>query len=262
MELLLLSGKTLLLRPYVFVFFALSLWIAVRLMGRLRTVAFFATTWIVAFVCEFSSTRTGIPFGWYFYTGLTRGDELYLSDVPVMDSLSFTFLLFASYCLSLLFISPIRRQEGILYISYPPTVRRSWPVMLLSILFFVLIDIIIDPVALRGDRWFLGQIYYYPEPGIHFGVPLAKYLGWAVVGLVSLSLFRILDSRLPEPPSESNKAGPVLIGTGLYYGVLAFNLAITFWIGEPLIGWTGILIYLPVTVLLLIKLAGRLPVQT
>ena len=56
---------------------------------------------------------------------------------------------------------------------------------------FAFIDMVIDPVALRGDRWFLGKIYYYPEPGVHFGVPFANYIGWAVVGASpSRSIFR------------------------------------------------------------------------
>ena len=63
---------------------------------------------MTAFVCEFSSTRTGIPFGWYFYNGSTIGQELYLSNIPFMDSISFSFLLFASYCLALLFLLPIQ----------------------------------------------------------------------------------------------------------------------------------------------------------
>jgi len=261
MEFLALLGKTLILRPYVFLFLALALGVSGRLMRPARTVAFFLITWIVAYVCEFSSTRTGIPFGWYFYTGSTRGEELYLSNVPFMDSLSFTFLLFASYCVSLLFIAPLRKQASVIYISYGRNLRMSWPVLALTVLFFALIDVIIDPVALRGDRWFLGKIYYYPEPGVHFGVPIANYLGWGVVGLVALILFRLVDRRLGDPDSEANKAGPVMLGSALYYAVLCFNLAITFWIGEPLMGWTGILIYVPVTALLLIKLAGRLPLQ-
>ena len=56
---------------------------------------------------------------------------------------------------------------------------------------------VIDPVALRGDRWFLGKIYYYPDPGLHFGVPFANYVGWAVVGLISLAIYFPLDRRLP-----------------------------------------------------------------
>jgi putative membrane protein len=42
----------------------------------------------------------------------------------------------------------------------------------------------------------------------------------------------------------------VLLGCGLYYGVLIFNLSITFCIGEGLLGTTGVFIYLPITVLL------------
>ena len=53
--------------------------------------------------------------------------------------------------------------------------------------------------------------------------------------------------------------GNVLLGCGLYYGVLIFNLAVTFWIGESLLGMTGLLIYLPLTVLLALRLLGRLP---
>jgi putative membrane protein len=255
MEFLTLLGKTLLLRSYVFVFLAMALGVALSLMGRTRTIAFFLITWIVAFVCEYASTRTGIPFGWYVYNESTHGQELYLSNVPFMDSLSFTFLLFASYCLSLLFLSPSLRRGSALYIPYTSR-ALSWPMLTLSVLFFALIDVIIDPLALRGDRWFLGKIFYYQEPGVHFGVPIANYVGWAVVGFVALWLFRLLD-RLGDPSRDVNKAGPLLLGGALYYGVVAFNLAMTFWIGEPLIGWSGLLIYLPVTVLLVIKLAGR-----
>src|SRR6266581_1363788 len=222
MEFLGLLGKTLLFRPYVFLFLAFALATSVWLMGPKRTATFFLLTWATAFLCEFSSTRTGIPFGWYFYTGSTRNQELYLSNVPFMDSLSFSFLLFTT-------------------------------------LFFVLLDAVIDPVALRGDRWFLGKIYYYPEPGVHFGVPIANYLGWAVVGLVALGVFQRIDRRLPDATNAPTITPPLLLGCALYYGVLAFNLAVTFWINEPVIGTTGLFMYLPITAFLLLRLAGRMP---
>ena len=78
----------------------------VQLLGWSRTWRFWVISWITAFLCEFSSTRNGIPFGWYHYTGSTVGQELYLSNIPFMDSLSFSFLLYASYCLALLFMLP------------------------------------------------------------------------------------------------------------------------------------------------------------
>ena len=259
MEVLTLLGKTLLLRPYVFIFLAIALATSTWFMGKQRTAIFFLLTWVTAFICEFSSTRTGVPFGWYSYNGSTVGQELYLSDVPFMDSLSFSFLLFTSYCLALVFLSPAHGRGPAMVIRADRALRTSFPVLGLTVMFFVLLDVVIDPVALRGDRWFLGKIYYYPDPGVHFGIPLANYVGWAVVGLVAFGLYQRLDRRLPDHGSNENIARRLLFGCALYYGILGFNLAVTFWIGEPLIGVTGILMYLPITAFLLLKLAGRLP---
>src|SRR3546814_3647402 len=41
-------------------------------------------------------------------------------------------------------------------------------------------------LAVRGDRWFLGHIFYYPDGGAYFGVPLTNFAGWMVVGMVSI----------------------------------------------------------------------------
>ena len=261
--------NTIALRPYVFVFLTAFLFAASRLIGWPRTLSFMAITFAVAFLCEFSSTRTGIPFGWYYYTGSTGGQELYIADVPFMDSLSFPFLLYASYCMALAFILPAssagKSDFGVQMIKmdFPLATRTGWPVMLLTILFFAFIDIIIDPVALQGERWFLGRIYYYPEPGTHFGVPIANYIGWAIVGLISLSAYLPVDRRLRQTEAAiPHITRRVLLGCGLYYGVLIFNLSITFWIGEGLLGTTGVFIYLPVTILLALRLFGYLPAKS
>jgi hypothetical protein len=44
--------------------------------------------------------------------------------------------------------------------------------------------------------------------------------------------------------------GPV----GLYFGVLGFNLLMTFWIGEMMLGAAGVFITLPLVVLVIITL--------
>jgi putative membrane protein len=257
--------KTLLLRPYVFVFLAAAVFCAHRLIGWKRTGLFLGITWFTAFVCEWSSTRTGIPFGWYHYTGSTEGQELYFSNIPFMDSISFSFLLYASYCLALFFLLPKRADTETRCcgpaLDCSLRARTSWPVCGLTVLFFALLDMVIDPIALRGSRWFLGQIYFYPDPGIHFGVPLANYAGWMVVGAISLALYVPLDRNLPGPLPRDNQSatGAVLFGCGLYYGVLLFNLGVTFWIGERLQGMAGALMYLPVTALFLLRLCDRLP---
>ena len=259
----LLLFKTFLLRPYVFIFLVSFLIIGRLLIGWRRTMVFLLASWITAFLCEFSSTRVGVPFGFYYYTGSTVGEELYITNVPFMDSLSFTFLLFASYCLALVFLLPSVAEPGQrrLYLVLDPKVTTSWAPLLLTATFLTLIDVVIDPVALRGDRWFLGQIYGYPDPGLYFGIPLMNFAGWAVVGLIALSVYFSIDRRLPAFPPAAAPAMTtyLLLGCLLYYGVLVFNLAITFWIGEILLGLVGMMIYLPITILLVLRLFNRVP---
>lgn len=260
MEAVTLFLKTILLRPYVFLFLAAFLFSAIQLIGWPRTWRFWLISWAAAFVCEFSSTRTGIPFGWYFYNGSTVGQELYFFDVPFMDSISFSFLLFASYCVALGLLLPLTSlptdaRFPLRQLNFDLSVRTSWGVYALTAFLFAFIDMVIDPVALRGDRWFLGKIYYYPDPGWHFGVPVANYIGWAVVGLISLATYFPLDRRLPPLSPSQLLTQRLLLGVGLYYGVLAFNLGMTFWIGESFMGLSGLLMHLPILVLLVARLS-------
>jgi putative membrane protein len=124
--------------------------------------------------------------------------------------------------------------------------RRSWRTRVLGASLFVLLDLIIDPVALQGHRWFLGQIYGYRVAGIYFGVPLSNFAGWFIVGLALITLLQGIDrlwSGIPrKAPLLSTLPGMPLLGPALYLGVLGFNLAVTFWIGERFLGLVGCLI--------------------
>lgn len=267
MDIPILFFNTLLLRPYVFVFLAAALFCAYRLIGWRRSTWFLGCASLTSFLCEYASTRTGIPFGWYNYTGLTVDQELYLSNIPFIVPISFAFLLFASYCLALFLFLPAGPSHNSgracrwPHLVFPVEARTSRVVFGLTVLFAILIDMVIDPVALRGDRWFLGELYRYWDPGIHFGVPVTNYLGWIVMGSISLALYFPMDRHLPSPALRTDRSvtATVLLGCGLYYGVLLFNLAVTFWIGELLMGTTGVLIYIPVTALFLLRLYDRRP---
>jgi uncharacterized membrane protein len=261
MELIALFFKTILFRPYVFVFLTAFLFAAIKLIGWPRTWRFWLISWITAFVCEFSSTHNGIPFEWYHYNGSTVGQELYFSNVPFMDSISFSFLLYAAYCVALCLVLPIEPSSASTHPLLKPlhldaNARTSRSVYFLTAFLFAFIDMVIDPVALRGDRWFLGEIYYYPDPGMHFGVPLANYVGWAVVGFISLAIYFPIERRLPALPLPVSVTPRLLLGVGLYYGVLVFNLSVTFWIGELFMGMSGLLMHIPVIALLMFRLAG------
>ena len=119
------------------------------------------------------------------------------------------------------------------------------------------LDVVVDPLALRGYRWFLGQIYGYPSPGAYFGIPLTNFAGWLVVSLVLVRLLQVLPACLPQGAfwdwGRRDFPGRAFLGPGLYLGILAFNLAMTLWIGELTIFLAGVFIYLPFFTWLVLK---------
>jgi uncharacterized membrane protein len=249
-DVLRLLAGTVVLRPYVFVFLAVYLFAAVRRLGWWRTAAFTAIAWTVAYAAEFSSTRNGFPFGMYVYVDATRGQELWLSNVPFFDSLSFSFLCYLGYTLALFLYSPLLVTRSDFQVLDTPVVRASRPVLVTGAFFTMLIDLVIDPLTVLGERWFLGRIYYYPNGGLHFGVPLSNYAGWFLVGFVTIALYQALDRRVAWPATGTRRvryAG--WLEPGLYLGILLFNLGLTFWIGERLLGLLGCMLYTPVVVL-------------
>jgi len=249
-------GGMLLLRPYVFVFFAVYVVAAVSKMGWKKTAAYTLLAYVVAFAAEFSSTRTGFPFGLYHYIDATRDRELWVSNVPFWDSLSFTFLCYLGFSLAVLVYAPLHIRRGDVQIADTREIRQSWRVLVTGTVLMALIDVVIDPLTVRGEHWFLGKIYYYPDGGIHFGVPLSNFVGWALVGALTIGLFQYVEKRRWFEPDLGPPAGTRhlpyggLIEPGLYTGVLLFNVALTFAIGETLLGVIATLIYLPVVVLL------------
>src|SRR5437016_2427397 len=172
--------STIALRPYVFVFFACYLFLAITHIGWKRTALFTGLAYAVAFACEWSSAvaATGFPFGLYYYIQTTRDRELWMAGVPFMDSLSFTFLSYVSWELAVTLLGLLHVNWRDVQVMDGERVRRSWGAALLASFLMMYLDIIIDPVALRGDRWFLGKLYYYPDGGIYFGVTIANFLGW------------------------------------------------------------------------------------
>lgn len=237
------------LRPYVFGFLALHLLGATAFLGGRRTAVYTLITWAVAFLAEFSSIRTGIPFGWYYYVPATAGQELWIAGVPFFDSLSFSFLLVSSYGVAATWLLP---RPGAKHRDQPGRLRHA----LFTTVFFVLIDVVIDPLALRGDRWFLGRIYGYPEPGAYFGVPLANFAGWAVVGLAATALYLAWERRQPPRPAAPWR-GRAWLCPGLYFVVLTFNLAVTFAIGEWSLGLCGLALAAALTAGTILALQAR-----
>jgi putative membrane protein len=167
--------------------------------------------WAIAFLAEWGSVSgLGIPFGVYHYrlAGLNR--DWLIAGVPLFDSLSFTWLAYCAYTV-----------VGALGARGPAR-------LLLGALLLVGVDVVVDPVALRGAHWFLGSIYRYPPgSGVWFGVSALNYVGWFVVGLLLVAWLRIwLGETRPGPSLSLGLCLILLAGVLLQSTVLALLLGV------------------------------------
>lgn len=233
------------MRPYVFAFFAAFLLACVPHVGWRRTMLFTVACYLIAFTSEWLSINTGFPYGWYYYIDTTSHKELWIAGVPFFDSLSYVFLAYCSYTTALFILSPLKAWRWDLVTLETRRIRRSFSALILGSFLQTFLDIVIDPVALQGRRWFLGQIYGYQENGLHFGVPLSNYAGWLLTSFLLVAAIQLIDARRLDkaPKGVCNLPFRALIGPILYLSVLVFNISVTFWIGEKFMGLSSILTY-------------------
>lgn len=216
-------------RWYVFVFFAAYLVVAIDHWGLKRTLKFLIIGYGLAWASEASSIRTGYPYGFYYYHYDQMLGEPMIWGVPFWDSLSYVFLTFSGYQMALFLRARWDRFAPLTQL------QKSWKTIGLGAFLTMLLDVVIDPVAHLGGQWFLGDIYHYPPGGLYFGVPISNFIGWFLVALAILTLFRFTDS-LQDVPKHTRG---IKMGVGLYWGVYFFNLGVTFWVGAWRLGITS-----------------------
>lgn len=258
MEFFELLWGTVLLRPYVFTFLFSYLTIATLHMGVKRSIIFTLLSFGIAFAAEYSSTRNGFPFGFYSYIETTRDQELWFSNVPFMDTISFSFLSYVSYTLSLFLWCPLKKRGWDIRLVETDAVKYSWRVILTGAVLIMMLDVVIDPISFLGDHWFLGQLYTYKGQGEYFNIPLTNFTGWFVVGFTILTCFTRIDAWLTQKGFRDigmrQVPGQALLGPTVYFGVLVFTLGVTFYIGEFFMGLCGLGVALLLLSLPLVKI--------
>ncbi|MDD2540616.1 MAG: carotenoid biosynthesis protein [Desulfuromonadaceae bacterium] len=248
---------TITMRPYLFAFFGAFLLACVPHIGWRRTATYTLVGYFIAFGSEWLSINTGFPYGWYYYIDTTSCRELWIAGVPFFDSLSYVFLSYCSYATALFIISPLKTWRWNVATLETRSIRRSFAALLLGSFLQTFLDIVIDPVALQGRRWFLGQIYGYREAGIHFGVPLSNYAGWLLTSFCLIAAFQLIDARRLDdaPTGVINLPFRSLLGPVLYLSVLIFNTAMMLVIGERFMALCAALMFtLPILMVVILAL--------
>ncbi|OVE82614.1 hypothetical protein BVY03_00440 [bacterium K02(2017)] len=233
---------TIIKRPYVLMFLISYVFIAIRVTNIKWTSLYLVAGYSIAFLSEFTSINYGYPYGWYFYKYENLMGEWLNNGVPVWDSVSYVFMCFSG-------LYTARYILG--------SQQNKLKLILLSAVLVTILDIIIDPVSHMGKRWFLGEIYYYPQPGFYFDITFANFCGWFLVSFLinSTGVYLLKFDQLCKSTPLNN-----FLGIGLYFGIFGFGLIIAIYLQEIYLvlcdlGW----LYLVLVIMLTNKSWGVIP---
>lgn len=211
-------------RWYAVAFVVGFFWAASTERGWRRALRFWVVASIVALAFEYTSTHSGFPYGKYSYTGLTRGDELYVSNIPLFVPLSHAVLIWAG--------------RSIAIVGFRARSRNVIP--WLGALGAVLVDLVVDPISLHGNQWFLGELYRWESAKGYLGVPITNFLGWYLAAAIVLWIDEALDVGIERSFDAAR-------GMMLALSVMAFNVLIALGIRQWRVALSGLMITAAVT---------------
>lgn len=192
--------------------------LAVRHMGWRRTAVYTAVALVVGVVAENGSVRVGIPYTRYAFNDGLRGKELYVGDVPLMVSLSYTFMSYFAFAAARLVVGGPRRTRS--------------PMPVLEYLTAVMLGVwalwVVDPVSRLGSHFFLGELFRYEGPGFWFGLPLGSQVGFAVTAGILIGVLTWLMRDETPRPVDHLRDHPRLGALGGFLGQVLFMTVTAF----------------------------------
>jgi putative membrane protein len=221
-------------RWFVTLFAFAYLILGLKVLGGRKLALFTVAAFVLAAASENASVHFGFPYTHYTFNQALRGTELWILDVPIFVPLSYTFVMFFSFCAA-------RVVAAGPWSRVPPS---RWGAYLLSVLFATWSTWTLDPVAQRGERWYLGDLFHYREPGFWFGLPLSSQVGWFLVSALLCGLLAWMTWHTGQR-SERPLRNP-LVWCLVVFVVQVLHLSIVaFVIGEPTLCAAGLLIWTP-----------------
>jgi uncharacterized membrane protein len=213
---------TLVGRWYVTLFGVIFAVAALRHLGWRRTLAYGVSATLVGIVAENSAVRWGVPYTRYSFEESLRGEELFVGDVPLMVSLSYTFMGYFAFATARLLASGPWRTRG-----RGPVLEYAVAVVLSTWALWI-----VDPVSRLGEHFFLGRLFSYEGPGFWFGLPLGSQVGFAATSAVLVGILTWLarDDQNRRVPTWYGH--PHWIAVGGYVGQVVFMGATALVVGR------------------------------
>lgn len=151
-----------------------------------------AMMYLISFVAEVIGVNTGLIFGNYTYYA-PMGWQLW--HTPLIIGINWVL---PAYCA---------------YIALQPFVFTRWWHITLSAACMVVLDVLIEPVAMRFGWWMWFEDAAKTQPYELLHAPLENYVAWFVIGFVIIYLLDKLRQKRTNPV-----AAPLLIIQFAFFG--------------------------------------------
>ena len=158
--------------------------------GYANIILFALTSFIISIGMEVIGTKTGLVFGGKYKFDLNKSPGPSFLGIPLVIPLAWSGLIYMSLNFSsYLFIEMVNYGQspnmiGMTLWSY----FLGGPFLLfLPSLLLVVIDLVLDPIAVDERRW------EWQNPGSYYGVPILNFIGWFITAYLILWIFSMIQ---------------------------------------------------------------------
>lgn len=155
--------------------------------GWNNAVLFFLIGFIISLSGEIIGSKTGIVFGgkYTYEPKYTSGPMI--AGVPVLIPVAWTGIIYMS-----LNFSTLVTAKGFPASMSIPVIK----LIVLASVFTMLLDLILDPIAVDEKRW------QWNVPGSYYGVPVLNFVSWFGNSLIILVVFATFHIPVMESPES------------------------------------------------------------
>ena len=146
--------------------------------GWLNIITFVIISFFIGVFIEIIGTKTGLIFGGKYEFNLKLSPGPSISGIPLIIPLSWSGLTYMilNYC------------ELVLGSSFYSLSNQNITLLLLPSILMVLLDLILDPIAVDEKRW------SWKKSGAYYGVPFLNFVGWLFTTFLILFIFQLFQS--------------------------------------------------------------------
>ena len=147
---------------------------------------FISITFFISMLMEILGEKTGIIFGgkYKYNLELTPGPNLF--GIPIVIPIAWIMLIYMSHNL-FCFLGSFDLNR---------ILNNSMDVSIIPCIMMVLVDLVLDPIAVDEKRW------EWSIRGKYYGVPLLNFFGWFINCLIIWVLFSYFSLTIKTPSND------------------------------------------------------------